>query len=73
MQLANAAANAATSGSASKFNEYYQITASSARTTVTNRFKGVAAQAESVNGGSTKYYCTDPYGYCDPNVLAYSE
>ena len=73
VQLSNAASTAATSGSASKFNEYFKTTATSARNTVAARYKGVAAQAGSTTNGATTYYCTDPYGYCDPNVLAYSE
>ena len=73
VQLSNAAANAAQSGSAAKFQEYFKTTTTSARNTVAARFRGVAAQAGSTNSGSTRYYCTDPYGYCDPNVLAYSE
>ena len=64
--LSNNAANAATSGSASKFQEYFKTTAASARTTVANRFRGVATQAGSTTSGGTRYYCTDPYGYCDP-------
>lgn len=73
VQLSNAAANAATSGSAAKFNEYFKTTTTSARNTVAARFRGVSAQAGSTTSGSTRYYCTDPYGYCDPNVLAYSK
>ncbi|KAL8836294.1 MAG: hypothetical protein Q9170_002967 [Blastenia crenularia] len=70
--LSNNAANAAASGSAAKFQEYFKTTAASARTTVANRFRGVAAQAGSTTSGGTRYYCTDPYGYCSPNVLAYT-
>lgn len=64
--LSNNAANAAASGSASKFQEYFKTTTASARTTVANRFRGIAAQAGSTTNGGTRYYCTDPYGYCDP-------
>ena len=64
--LSNNAANAAASGSASKFQEYFKTTAASARSTVAARFRGVAAQAGSTTNGGTRYYCTDPYGYCDP-------
>ncbi|KAI9756655.1 MAG: hypothetical protein M4579_003744 [Chaenotheca gracillima] len=70
--LSNAAANAATSGSASKFQEYFKTTSSSVRATVAARFRGVASQAGSTTSGSTRYYCTDPYGYCDSNTLAYT-
>ncbi|KAL8709215.1 MAG: hypothetical protein Q9220_005957 [cf. Caloplaca sp. 1 TL-2023] len=64
--LANNAANAAQSGSAAKFQEYFKTTATSARNTVAARFRGVATQAGSTTSGGTRYYCTDPYGYCDP-------
>lgn len=73
VQLSNAAANAATSGSATKFQEYFRTTDTSARNTVAARFRGVAAQAGSTTSGSTRYYCSDPYGYCDSNTLAYSK
>ncbi|KAI4157973.1 MAG: hypothetical protein LQ342_007867 [Letrouitia transgressa] len=66
------AASAAQSGSAAKFQEYFKTTSSSARNTVAARFRGVATQAGSTNSGSTSYYCNDPYGYCEPNVLAYT-
>ncbi|KAF4627706.1 hypothetical protein G7Y89_g10450 [Cudoniella acicularis] len=55
--LANAAATAATSGSSAKFNKYFKSTSISVRSTVAAR---------------TKYYCTDVYGYCDSNALAYT-
>ena len=62
--LANNAATAATSGSASKFNEYFKTTSSSVRSTVAARFRGIAKQAGSTTGGGTFYYCTDVYGDC---------
>ncbi|CAL8584866.1 hypothetical protein XPA_010449 [Xanthoria parietina] len=71
-RLSNAAATAAQSGSATKFQEYFKTTASSTRNTVAARFRGVAAQAGSTTNGGTRYYCGDPYGYCSPNVLAYT-
>ncbi|KAJ5129104.1 hypothetical protein N7526_007270 [Penicillium atrosanguineum] len=70
--LANAAAQAALSGSASKFNEYFKTTSSSTRQIVAARLKAVAKEAQSTNSGSTTYYCTDAYGYCESNVLAYT-
>lgn len=66
VRLSNSAANAAASGSATKFQEYFKTTATDARTTVANRFRGVAFQAGSTTNGSTRYYCGDPYGYCSP-------
>lgn len=70
--LANKAAQEATSGSASKFQEYFKTTSSSSRQTVAARLQAVAREASSTSSGATTYYCDDPYGYCDPNVLAYT-
>ncbi|KAL8941112.1 MAG: hypothetical protein Q9216_002444 [Gyalolechia sp. 2 TL-2023] len=70
--LSNNAANAAASGSAAKFQEYFKTTATTARNTVAARFRAVARESGSTTGGRTRYYCNDPYGYCSPNVLAYT-
>lgn len=66
VSLSNNAANAATSGSAAKFQEYFKTTASTARNTVAARFRAVAREAGATTGGATRYYCNDPYGYCSP-------
>ncbi|KAM3080431.1 hypothetical protein ACMFMG_005386 [Clarireedia jacksonii] len=71
-QLASAAQTAATSGSSTKFNEYFKTTSSSTRSVVAARLGAVATQAGSITSGSTKYYCTDVYNYCESNVLAYT-
>lgn len=63
-RLSNAAANAAQSGSAAKFQEYFKTTTTSARDTVAARFRGVATQSGSTTNGGTRYYCGNPYGYC---------
>ena len=65
-RLSTAAANAAQSGSATKFQEYFKTTSASARNTVAARFRGCATQSGSTTGGGTRYYCGDPYGYCSP-------
>ncbi|KAJ5200848.1 Peptidase M35 deuterolysin [Penicillium cf. griseofulvum] len=70
VKLASAAATAASSGSASKFQEYFKTTSTATRQVVANRLKAVAAEAGSVS--ATKYYCSDTLGYCEPNVLAYT-
>ncbi|KAH1510346.1 hypothetical protein KXX29_004692 [Aspergillus fumigatus] len=70
--LANAAASAASSGSSTRFQEYFKTTSSSTRNTVAARFRAVASEASSQSSGKTTYYCTDPYGYCDSNTLAYT-
>ncbi|KAJ6104761.1 hypothetical protein N7523_011081 [Penicillium sp. IBT 18751x] len=72
VSLANAAAQAALSGSASKFQEYFKTTSSSTRQVVAARLKAVAKEAQATSSGSTTYYCTDVYGYCETNVLAYT-
>lgn len=70
--LAAAAAKAAQSGSASKFAEYFKTTDSSTRSVVAARLQAVAREAQSASSGGTKYYCTDVFGYCETNVLAYT-
>lgn len=70
--LANAAAQAALSGSVSKFTEYFKTTANSTRQVVAARLQAVAKEAQSSSSGGSKYFCTDVYGYCEPNVLAYT-
>lgn len=72
VSLANKAAEAASSGSASKFQEYFKTTDSSTRQTVAARLQAVAKEASSTSSGATTYHCDDAYGYCDPNVLAYT-
>ncbi|KAE8154486.1 neutral protease 2 [Aspergillus avenaceus] len=70
--LATQAADAAESGDASKFEEYFMTTDKGTRSTVAERLRAVAKEASSTSGGSTTYHCDDPYGYCEPNVLAYT-
>jgi deuterolysin len=71
-RLATAAATAASSGSAAKFNEYFKTTSSSVRGTVAARFQAVAKECSSSTSGATSMYCTDVYGACDGNTLAYT-
>ena len=70
--LASNAATAATSGSASKFQEYFKTTSSSTRQTVANRLNAVSRECSSSTSGATDYYCADVYGDCSSNVLAYT-
>lgn len=70
-RLATAAATAATSGSASKFSEYFKTTSSSTRSTVAARLRAVASDCAS-SSATTRTYCTDIYGACSSNVLAYT-
>ncbi|GIC84258.1 uncharacterized protein Aud_000072 [Aspergillus udagawae] len=70
--IASKAADAASSGSSALFTEYFKTTSSNVRSNVAARFKAVASEASSNGAGSTTYYCSDPYGYCGSNVLAYT-
>lgn len=70
--LAYQAANAALSGSAQRFAEYFGTTDSSVRQTVAARLQAVARAASTTSSGATQYYCNDAYGYCQSNVLAYT-
>ncbi|THC91298.1 hypothetical protein EYZ11_009248 [Aspergillus tanneri] len=72
VSLANAAASAATSGSATRFQEYFKTTSSQTRSVVAARLRAVANEASSTSSGRTTYYCEDPYGYCGSNVLAWT-
>ncbi|KAF7137133.1 hypothetical protein CNMCM5793_007197 [Aspergillus hiratsukae] len=71
VSLANAAASAASSGSSTRFQEFFKTTSTTTRSTVAARFRAIASEASSQSSGGTTYYCTDPYGYCDSNTLAW--
>ncbi|OJD38964.1 peptidase m35 deuterolysin protein [Diplodia corticola] len=71
--LALAAQSAASSGSASKFQEYFKSTASATRSQVAAIFGRVASECGSTTSGVADYYCTDVYGNgCQSGVLAYT-
>ncbi|EKG20509.1 Peptidase M35 deuterolysin [Macrophomina phaseolina MS6] len=70
--LALRASSAAVSGSSTKFSEYFKTTSSSTRSAVAATFSRAAAECGSTTGGASDYYCTDVYGYCESNVLAYT-
>jgi deuterolysin len=69
--LATRAASAATRGG-STFTTFFKSDSSSTRNAVAARLRAVASEASSTSSGSTTYYCTDVYGYCSSNVLAYT-
>ncbi|KAL4794029.1 Deuterolysin metalloprotease family-domain-containing protein [Aspergillus venezuelensis] len=71
VSLANAAASAARSGG-SRFTTFFKSDSTSTRNAVAARFSAVASEASSTSSGSTTYYCTDVYGYCSSNVLAWT-
>ncbi|KAI1850876.1 hypothetical protein JX265_004930 [Neoarthrinium moseri] len=68
VSLARAAASAATSNTA-KVTEYFKST--SASSTLVTVFNRVASEC-GTSGGVSKQYCTDVYGACSSNVLAYT-
>ncbi|OJJ56677.1 hypothetical protein ASPSYDRAFT_80480 [Aspergillus sydowii CBS 593.65] len=71
VSLANAAATAARSGG-SRFTTFFKSDSSSTRNAVAARFSAIASEASSTTSGSTQYLCTDTYGYCSSNVLAWT-
>jgi deuterolysin len=70
--VAQIAADAARTGSADKFQEFFKTTDSNARINVAARYSAIAAEASSSTSGATTYYCYDPYSYCSSNTLAYT-
>lgn len=69
--LALAASSAASSNTA-KLNEYFKSTSSNTISTVQSVFSKVASECGSSTSGIARYYCTDVYGACSSNVLAYT-
>lgn len=69
---ANAAATAALSGSATKFQEYFKSTATKDRQLVANRLKAVAKECTSTPGGILAVHCADVYNFCTSNTFAYT-
>ncbi|TQS32432.1 hypothetical protein Golomagni_07249 [Golovinomyces magnicellulatus] len=72
VSLSRNAASAATSGSASKMNEFFKDSSSQTRSYVASVFNAVARECGSTSGGYSDYYCYDVSGYCESNVLAYT-
>ncbi|RYP82546.1 hypothetical protein DL769_001652 [Monosporascus sp. CRB-8-3] len=72
--LARSAATAASSGDAAKLTEYSpdKSSSSSVRSTVSGVFNRVATECGSTTSGVARYYCSDVYGACSSNVLAYT-
>lgn len=71
--LAGNSATAASSGSSSKFQEYFRTTASSTRSNVASRFRAISQEASSQTSGNTEYYCGDVLGACRQGVIAYTQ
>ncbi|POS77090.1 deuterolysin metalloprotease [Diaporthe helianthi] len=72
-RLSTAAANAASSGSSTKFNEYFRTTSTTTRSNVAARFRSFAAEASSTTSGSSTYSCVDFLGVCTSNTIAYAQ
>lgn len=71
-QLASAAGQAATSGSAQKMEEYFKASDDQTRQTVADVFGRVEQECSSTSSGVADYYCTDVGNDCSGNVLAYT-
>lgn len=72
-RLSTAAANAAASGSSTKFNEYFRTTSATTRSNVAARFRSFASEASSTTSGSSSYSCVDFLGVCTSNTIAYAQ
>lgn len=71
--MARAAASVASTGSASKMQEYFKSSSIVTRHTVASTLRKVADECSSLDGGYSDYYCSDPWGFCSRgNVLAYT-
>jgi deuterolysin len=71
--LAGNAATAASSGSSTKFQEYFRTTSSSTRSTVASRFRAISQESSSQTTGNSAYYCGDVLGACQQGVIAYTQ
>jgi len=72
VSMANAAAEAATSGDATVFETYFKDSSSSTRSKVAANFQAVAKDCGANPVGDTTSHCTDPYSYCTGDLLAYT-
>lgn len=70
--LAKAAGQAASSGSASRMQEYFKASDSNTRSKVAGVFSRVAKECGSSTSGVADYYCSDVGNDCGGNVLAYT-
>lgn len=72
-RLSTGAASAASSGSSTKFNEYFRTTSATTRSNVAARFRSFASEASSTTSGSSSYSCVDFLGVCTSNTIAYAQ
>ncbi|KAJ3479699.1 hypothetical protein NLG97_g8254 [Lecanicillium saksenae] len=71
-KLAQAAGQAASSGSADRMEEYFKASDSRTRQEVAGVFSRVAKECGSTTSGVAEYYCTDVGNDCGGNTLAYT-
>lgn len=71
-KLANAAAQAAESGSEATFQSFFKDISESTRQTVANNFRKVATECSTTPGGTGTTYCTDQRGNCGGDLLGYT-
>lgn len=71
-KLANAAAEAAESGSVDTFQSFFKDTSESTRQAVANSFRKVAEECSTTPGGTGTTYCTDQRGNCGGDLLGYT-
>ncbi|KAH7138855.1 metallo proteinase [Dendryphion nanum] len=69
--LAATASSAANSNNA-KMTEYFKSTSASAKSTVATVFNRIVSECGSTTSGNSRFYCTDVYGACSSNVIAYT-
>ena len=70
--LAIAAADAAATGSAAKFQEYFLQDSQEARNIAATRFLSIASECSDTGVSVTRYFCSDPYAQCESNYIAYT-
>ncbi|GAB7363735.1 hypothetical protein MBLNU230_g4303t1 [Neophaeotheca triangularis] len=71
-RLANGAAEFASSGAADMFELYFGDSSENTRDTVSKNFNRIAEECSNTPGGNSETHCTDPYGSCGGNLLAYA-
>ncbi|KGQ01853.1 hypothetical protein PAAG_11429 [Paracoccidioides lutzii Pb01] len=55
-----------------KMMEYFKANDETTRKLVADRFTAIALESSNLTGGSTTYYCRDPYNICTNNIIAYT-
>lgn len=69
--IASAGSGDASAGDGSKLEEFFKSSSSETRSYVAGVLDRAASECGSTSSG-TAYYCSDPYGACNGNVLAYT-